>query len=214
MWPDGGPVRVKICGLTVPREAAACARLGAWGIGVVLASGSPRQVDADTAARVLAAVPDGVARVGVFVGAAPEEMAAVARLAGMTHLQVHGDAEPEAARAASGLPVIHGLKVDGPAAIARARASAADLVLLDAAVPGRDGGTGVAFDWALLEEQPLGRPFGLAGGLTPDRVAEAVRRTRPALVDVSSGVETAPGRKSAELVAAFVRAASAAVVAA
>ncbi len=71
MLPEGGPVAVKVCGLTTPEDAAACARHGLWGIGVVFAEGSPRRVDAATAARVLAAVPDGVARVGVFVGAAP-----------------------------------------------------------------------------------------------------------------------------------------------
>ena len=212
MWPEAGRVAVKVCGLTVPSEAAACARLGVWGIGVVFAEGSPRRVGVEQAAAVCAAVPDGVARVGVFVDASPAEMADAARRAGLTHLQVHGDADPAAARTAAGLPVIQGVRVDGPAAIARARASAAGLVLLDAAVAGRHGGTGTAFDWALLEGDPLGRPFALAGGLTPDNVGEAVRRTSPALVDVSSGVEASPGRKDLERVAAFVAAVAAAGV--
>jgi phosphoribosylanthranilate isomerase len=203
------PVAVKICGLTVPEEARACAELGAWGIGVVLAAGSPRRVDAAAAAAILAAVPAGVARVGVFVATPPEEMAAVAREAGMTHLQVH-DGDAAAARRASGLPVIEGVRVDGPAALARARQSAADMVLLDAAVPGLHGGTGRAFDWALLEDAPLGRPFALAGGLTPGTVGGAVARVRPAMVDVSSGVEAAPGRKDPALVRAFVEAVAAA----
>ena len=205
MRPDGG-VMVKVCGLTVPSEAAECARLGVWGIGVVFAAGSPRRVDAERAAAVFALVPDGIAKVGVFVGTAPGTMADVAREAGLTHLQVHGDIDPGEARAASGLPVIQGIRMDGPGGVARARASAADLVLLDAAVPGRDGGTGTSFDWGLLEREPLGRPFALAGGLTPENVAEAVRRTSPALVDVSSGVESAPGRKDPARVAAFVAA--------
>lgn len=200
---------MKICGLTVPEEARACAELGVWGIGVVFAAESPRRVDAGRAAEVLAAVPDGVARVGVFVAAPPAEMAAVARRARLTHLQVHGG-DPAAARAAAGLPVIEGVRVDGPAALARARASAADLVLLDAAIPGRYGGTGRAFDWDLLEGEPLGRPFVLAGGLRPETVGEAVARLRPAIVDVSSGVESAPGRKDADRVRAFVEAVGAA----
>ena len=79
-------------------------------------------------------------------------------------------------------------------------------MLLDAAVAGRDGGTGTTFDWALLDAEPLGRPFALAGGLTPQNVAGAIRRTGPALVDVSSGVESAPGRKDAAKVAAFIAA--------
>ena len=197
---------VKVCGLTVPSEAAECARLGVWGIGVVFAAGSPRRVDVEGAAAVFAAVPDGVAKVGVFVSTPPDVMAEAARRAGLTHLQIHGDGDPAAARAATGLTVIQGIRMDGPGGVARARGSAADLVLLDAAVAGRDGGTGTTFDWGLLDAEPLGRPFALAGGLTPANVAEAVRRTGPALVDVSSGVESAPGRKDAAKVAAFVAA--------
>jgi phosphoribosylanthranilate isomerase len=202
-------VAVKICGLTVPEEARACAELGVWGIGVVLAAGSPRRVDAARAAEVMAAVPEGVARVGVFVAAPPAEMAAVAERAGLTHLQLH-DGDPAEARRACGLPVIEAVQVAGAASLRRARASAADMVLLDAAVPGRHGGTGRAFDWSLLEERPLGRPFALAGGLRADNVGEAVGRLHPALVDVSSGVERSPGRKDPALVRAFVEAVAAA----
>ncbi len=209
MTTEAAAVRVKVCGLTVPEEARACAELGAWGIGVVFAAESPRRIDAARAAEVMAAVPAGVARVGVFVGASPAEMASVARVAGLTHLQVH-DGDPDEARRASGLPVIEGVRVSGPAALARARASAADLVLLDAAVPGRHGGTGRSFDWSLLEGSPLGRPFVLAGGLRPENVAEAVARVAPDVVDVSSGVESAPGRKDPERVRAFVAAVAAA----
>jgi phosphoribosylanthranilate isomerase len=202
-------VAVKICGLTVPEEARACAEIGVWGIGVVFAADSPRRVDAARAAEVLAAVPAGVARVGVFVATPPAEMAAVAERAGLTHLQVH-DGDPLAARRASGLPVIEAIRVEGPASLRRARASAADMVMLDAAVPGRHGGTGRSFDWALLREEPLQRPFVLAGGLRPETVGEAVGRLRPAAVDVSSGVESSPGRKDPELVRAFVEAVAAA----
>lgn len=204
MWPEGPVPAVKVCGLTTPADARAVAALGVWGIGVVFAAGSPRRVDAATAAAVLAAVPAGVQRVGVFVGASADEMAATARTAGLTHLQVHGDADPGAARRASGLPVIQGIAIDGPEAIARARASTADMVLLDAAVAGLHGGTGTTFDWSLLEGDALGRPFALAGGLRPGNVAEALRRLSPAIVDVSSGVESSPGRKDPERVRAFV----------
>jgi phosphoribosylanthranilate isomerase len=204
MWPEPGRVAVKVCGLTRPDEAAACAALGVWAIGLVFAERSPRRVDLATAAAVAAAVPASVARVGVFVDAAPEEMATTARRVGLTHLQVHGG-DVAAARAASGLPVVEGVRVDGPEALARARASAADLVLLDAAVPGLHGGTGVAFDWDLLGEG-LGRPFALAGGLRAGNVAMALARSAPAIVDVSTGVESAPGRKDPERVRAFVAA--------
>lgn len=203
MWPETGAVAVKVCGLTRPEDAALCARLGAWGVGLVFAEGSPRRVDEPAAAEVAAAVPESVAVVGVFVDARPADMARVARRVGLTHLQVHGDTDPAAARAASGLPVLQGIRVDGPAALERARASAADLVLLDAAVPGMHGGTGTTFDWSLVEGG-LGRPFALAGGLRPETVAAAIVRLRPSMVDVSSGVESAPGVKDHALVAAFL----------
>lgn len=206
MLPEGGAVAVKVCGLTTPEDAAACARHGLWGVGVVFAAESPRRVDAATAARVLAAVPAGVARVGVFVGASPAEMARVARRAGLTHLQVDADCDPATARRVAGLPVIQGIGVRDAASLEVARASAADLVLLDAAVAGRHGGTGTTFDWSLLGDGGLGRPFALAGGLRPENVAEAAGRLRPVLVDVSSGVESAPGRKDPERVRAFVAA--------
>lgn len=203
------PVRVKVCGLTVPEEALACAELGVWGIGVVFAATSPRRVDAARAAEVLAGLPAGVARVGVFVAAPARDMAAVAERAGLTHLQLHGG-DPGAARRASGLPVIEAVRVADAGSLERARASEADMVLLDAAVPGRHGGTGRAFDWGLLEQRPLGRPFVLAGGLRAETVGEAVARLRPAIVDVSTGVESSPGRKDAERVRAFVEAVAAA----
>ncbi|MGE4031930.1 MAG: N-(5'-phosphoribosyl)anthranilate isomerase, partial [Thermoleophilia bacterium] len=196
----------KVCGITRPGDAEACARLGAWGIGVVLAEASPRRVDAAGAAAVCEAVPAGVARVGVFVDASPAEVASVVAAAGLTHAQLHGAMDAVAVRATAGVPVIQGVRVDGPAAIDRARASAADMVLLDAAVAGMHGGTGTTFDWSLLEGGALGRPFALAGGLRPDTVAGAVTRTSPLIVDVSSGVESAPGVKDHDLVAAFLAA--------
>jgi phosphoribosylanthranilate isomerase len=142
----------------------------------------------------------------VFVDPDPDEVAEVVEACGLTDVQVHGAAVDVAAiRAACARPVFQGFAVDGPAALDAARRSEADLVLLDASVPGRHGGTGTTFDWSVLDGVDLGRPFALAGGLTPDNVAEAVRRARPAIVDVSSGVERAPGRKDPELVRAFVR---------
>jgi len=209
---SGSPA-VKVCGLTEVEEARACAAAGAWGIGLVFAEASPRRVSADRARAIAEALGPGVARVGVFVDPDPSATAEVARRTGLTHIQVHGAADPDAVRRASGLPVIEGVRVDGPDAIARARASAADLVLLDAAVAGAHGGTGTNFDWDLIERETLGRPFGVAGGLRPDNVAEAVRRLRPALVDVSSGVESGPGRKDIARVAAFLDAVDASVTA-
>lgn len=199
-------VRVKVCGLTVPREAAACAELGAWAVGVVFAPESTRRVDVATAAEVLAALPGHVRRVGVFVDATVGELVEAARGCGLTHVQLHGATDVAAARAATGLPVILGIPFDGPAASAMADASAADLVLFDASVPGRHGGTGTTLDWDALAAGRPRRAFGLAGGLSPSNVGDAVRRVQPSFVDVSSGVESAPGRKDPVLVRRFMEA--------
>ncbi|HJZ61109.1 MAG TPA: phosphoribosylanthranilate isomerase [Miltoncostaeaceae bacterium] len=204
MTPD--PPRVKVCGLTVPEEAAACAAAGAWAVGVVFFEGSPRRVAPEAAGAILEALPPEVERVGVFVDPDPDEVARIAAGCGLTWVQAHGRVDVAALRAATGLPLIAGFAVDGPEAIDRAAASPADLVMFDAAVPGRHGGTGRSFRWELLERHPLARPFVLAGGLTPANVAEGVRRLGPAVVDVSSGVERSPGRKDPELVRAFIAA--------
>lgn len=212
---DRGAPAVKVCGLTDPGEAAACAALGIWAVGLVFAQGSPRRVSLARAADIAAALPERTARVGVFVDADPARVVAAVDAAGLTHVQLHGAVEVERIRAATGgLPVIEGVRVDGPASLARADASDAEMVLLDAAVPGAHGGTGTRFDWDLLEREGRpARPFGVAGGLRPGNVAEAVTRLRPHLVDVSSGVESSPGRKDPDRVAAFVAAVAAAAAA-
>jgi len=204
--------RVKVCGLTDPAEARACAEAGAWAVGVVFAP-SPRRVGVDQAARVLDALPPETARVGVFVDPAPEDLERAVRACALTHVQLHGTADTAAARA-TGRAVWVGVGFDGPDALARAAAAGADLTLFDAAVPGRHGGTGRRLDWAALARALGGGgvagPVGLAGGLDPGNVAEAVRVVRPDLVDVSSGVEWRPGRKDPERVRAFCEGARAA----
>lgn len=199
-------VDVKICGLTTPAQADACVRAGAWGVGVVLAPESPRFVDATQAADVMAAVPGRVARVGVFVDASPPELARAAERIGLTHLQLHGVADVAGARRATGLPIILGVPFTGIPAIAAAEAAAADLVLFDAAVPGRHGGTGVRLDWEDLAAHRPAFAFGVAGGLRPDNVTRAIQLLRPAFVDVSSGVESSPGIKDQDKVVAFMTA--------
>jgi phosphoribosylanthranilate isomerase len=197
-------VRVKVCGITLPAQASALGDLGVWALGVVFAARSPRFVTQDRAAEVCAAAPGEMARVGVFVEGSVDEIAATAARCGLTHVQLHRPLDVGALRSATGCAVIEAFAVDGPAALDRARASKADLVLLDAHVPGLDGGTGSTFEWDLLVRSPLERPFVLAGGLTPDNISEAVSRVTPAVVDVSSGVESSPGVKDLDRVVAFV----------
>jgi len=196
--------RIKICGLTRAEDAATAVAAGADALGVVLAP-SKRQVTLDQAAAVFADVPPLVARVGVFVDAQADAVwEAVARL-GLTAVQFHGDEAPETCAAAP-VPVIKALRV-GPgfdaADVGRYRGAVAAL-LLDTYVPGEQGGTGMTFDWDRVAGLlPRDIPVVLAGGLGPDNVAEAVRTLRPYAVDVSSGVEQAPGVKDHARVAAF-----------
>jgi phosphoribosylanthranilate isomerase len=204
--PGADVVKVKICGLTDPRQADACVQAGVWAIGVVLAPESPRYVDIARAAEVLAGVPDHVARVGVFVDADPSELVRAADRIGLTHVQLHGTGAVADARRATGLEVIVSIPFTGRAAVDGAAAGAADLVLFDAAVPGLHGGTGVRLDWTALAAQRPEYPFGLAGGLRPDNVAQAIRMLDPAVVDVSSGVESSPGFKDHTKVEAFMMA--------
>jgi phosphoribosylanthranilate isomerase len=146
--------------------------------------------------------------VGVFVNEAPEVIRLKVRECGLTAVQLHGDEPPEAC-AGYGVPVIKALRVAGPEDVEKARryVGAGDVtaLLLDGAAPGYGGG-GVGFDWSLVARlTDAGVPVLVAGGLTPDNVAEAVRATRPYAVDVASGVESSPGIKDADAVRAFVR---------
>jgi phosphoribosylanthranilate isomerase len=201
---EGDVPRIKVCGVTLPEQAARIAALGVWAVGVVFARESPRYVDADAGALVLAAVPSNTARVGVFVEGTVDEIAATALVCGLTHVQVHRPVNVDALRAASGCAVIEAFSVATVSDVVSARASKADMVLLDTFVRGMHGGTGTRFEWDLLGEAPLGRPFVLAGGLTPENVGEAVQRVSPQVLDVSSGVESSPGVKDLDRVARFV----------
>lgn len=198
--------RIKICGLREPRHGALASDLGVWAIGLVFAAGSPRQVDTATARRVVNATAAHIAKVGVFVNTHPQDMASVADQVGLTHIQVHGECDIAATRAHVGLPVLEGFGVATLLDLEHVASSDADLVLLDAQVPGEHGGTGVRADWQLIGDNRPQRPFLLAGGLDADNVATAVTSLHPWGVDVSSGVESSRGVKDSDLMAAFVAA--------
>ncbi|MBO8140972.1 MAG: phosphoribosylanthranilate isomerase [Firmicutes bacterium] len=205
-------IRVKICGLTTPQDAQAAAEAGADAIGIVFAP-SPRRVEPDEAARITAALPPFLIRVGVFVDEAYDTMARVAERAGLDAIQLHGKEGNRVARRlrALGYRVIKAVRVRNFASIDGLAEIEADAVLLDAYDPNRAGGTGTAFDWSLAQtasdilgrrEPPL--PLILAGGLNAGNVDLAIRTVRPYGVDVSSGVESAPGKKSPERMRQFV----------
>jgi len=202
-------VIVKICGVTRVDDAHAAAAAGADWIGLNFWSGSRRRVDRRQARAIAAALPASVKKVGLFVNAAAGEIDATVDEVGLDLVQLHGDetvefCRPYAARA------VRALRVGAAGDLAALADHPAATFLLDAPSAGY-GGSGRTFDWSLAAAaHAYGRPFLLAGGLTPDNVAEAVRLVRPFGVDVAGGVERAPGHKDPELLRRFVAAARAA----
>ena len=199
-------VEVKICGLTTRDDAVRCASLGADAIGLNFWPQSPRHTDIDTAQRIVEALGDRVETVGVFVDFDLSQIREILQKTGISWAQMHGDEPPELVAAL--LPQAYkAIGVKDGSAIELARRYPGEHLLLDASVPGMPGGTGRTFDWSIASEVAKERKLTLAGGLTPENVAEAVRIVRPFRVDVASGVESAPGRKDPEKVAAFIEAA-------
>ena len=197
-------VRSKICGITRVEDALAAAEAGADAIGLVFYARSPRAVSVQQARAIVAALPPFVTSVGLFVNASRCELNEILEAVPLDLLQFHGD-ETAVDCAGYHRPYIKALRVR-PGEDIRARCAdypQAAGILLDTFVPGVPGGTGEAFDWSLVPENP-GCPIILAGGLTPDNVAAAVRQVRPWAVDVSGGVEARKGVKDAEKVRAFV----------
>jgi phosphoribosylanthranilate isomerase len=205
-------VQVKICGLTRTEEAAACAAAGAHAIGLVFYPRSRRYISAESAREIRQVLPPGTACVGVFVDAPPDTILRVARTAGLTAVQIHGNEPPEtvARLQAEGLLVVKALFAERAPGLDRADDCAATAVLVECGQGPLPGGNALVWDWGRAAEVGLRRPLILAGGLTPDNVATAIAQARPDAVDVSSGVETAPGRKDIHKVRAFIRAATAA----
>lgn len=209
------PSRVKICGLTRPADMAAVVAAGAAYAGLVFFPRSPRYVSVAAAREIALSAPPGLARVGLFVDPDPDLLEAILAEVPLDFLQLHGTEHPERVvevRSRFGLPVIKAVGVADQSDLAALETygRVADMLLVDAKPP-RDatlpGGNGLAFDWRLIAGRRWPVPWMLAGGLTPENVGLARQMTGAAQVDVSSGVESAPGVKDPARIAAFVRAA-------
>jgi phosphoribosylanthranilate isomerase len=209
---------IKFCGLTRPQDIGAAVAARARYVGFVFFERSPRNLSINAARALALEVPQGVAKVALTVNADDADLDALTEGVPIDILQLHGSESPERVtevRARYGLPVMKALGVAEPADLAEIDryAGVADQLLIDAKPPkGSDlpGGNGLSFDWRLLAGRKYWScPWMLAGGLTPDNVAEAVRLTGARQVDVSSGVEAAPGVKDADRMAAFAAALSA-----
>lgn len=194
--------KIKLCGLTRPEDIAAANALQPEYIGFVFAPKSRRYVSREMATVLKAQLSPGIQAVGVFVNEAPETVAELLNAGIIDIAQLHGQEDAAYIARLRGLiarPLWQAFRVTDAASLAKAQKSPADLVLLDSGT----GGTGITFDWTLLEK--FDRPYFLAGGLGPENAADAVRQLHPYAVDVSSGIETA-GKKDPAKMAAFVAA--------
>ncbi|WP_037310870.1 phosphoribosylanthranilate isomerase [Ruegeria halocynthiae] len=209
-------VSVKICGLTAPEHVRAAVDAGARYVGFVFFPKSPRHLDIEAAAELAQLVPAGIAKVALTVNAPDEELDRILASVPLDMLQLHGKESPERVarvRDRFGLPVMKAIGVAEPEDLAAIDlySEIADQLLIDAKPPRNSelpGGNGLSFDWRLLAGRKYWRrPWMLAGGLTPENVAEAMRMTGARQVDVSSGVESAPGIKDAGLIRSFIDAA-------
>jgi len=198
-------VRVKICGITRPRDALLAASLGADAIGLVFFPGSPRAVNIDRAQQIIAVLPPFVSKVGLFVNASAAEIDTVLENVSLDILQFHGDEQPEQCSCFP-RPFIKAVRMQDNVnlhAVAD-KYSAASALLLDSYVKDIYGGTGTTFDWSSIPDD-IPKPLILAGGLDAGNVANAVKQIRPYGVDVSGGVELEKGIKDAGKIEQFIR---------
>jgi len=208
-------VQIKICGLSTPETIAAAAQAGATHIGLVHFPKSPRHVDLEAAAKLRRMVPEGVKTVVLVVNPEGMELANIQRAIMPDIIQFHGDEPPEAlamVKRRAGVEVWKALPVNDASSLDESadHDGIADRLLFDAPAPegsALPGGNGEPFGWDLLKDYPHRSAWGLAGGLTPTNVAEAIALTHAPLVDVSSGVESSPGIKDVDKIAAFCKAA-------
>jgi phosphoribosylanthranilate isomerase len=200
-------VNVKICGLTTVNDAQAAVHAGADAVGLMFYAGSPRHVSMEVAQEIARSLPSSVIRVGVFVDPDPSDVFAAVQLCGLNLVQFHG-AETSQFCQQFGVMTMKAFRMRNAESIVDLASFSADAFLLDSYVPDKPGGTGETFNWDLaVEAKKFGRPIFLAGGLTPENVADAIRAVQPFAVDVSSGVEISPGRKDPEKIRAFIAAA-------
>lgn len=198
---------VKICGITNTADALAAASAGADAIGLMFYEKSPRNLTLPAAAEIARALPPYIIKVGVFVNPAEEFVLRAVGECGLNIVQFHGDETPEFCSLFPFM-VLKAFRIRDAESLKPLPGYPTDAWLLDAYSPDKPGGTGERFNWDLaVEAQKFGKPIFLAGGLTPENVAEAIRQVRPYAVDVSSGVESSPGRKDHAKVTAFIKAA-------
>jgi phosphoribosylanthranilate isomerase len=197
-------IKVKICGITDAADGRAAVEAGADALGFVFAP-SPRRVTPRTAREIIALMPPFVAAVGVFVNEVRERVTEIAASCGLDYIQLHGN-EPPSLCNEWGRRAIKAVRVRDEASLAGLSNYHVAAYLLDSYVRGKSGGTGETFSWDIaVKAKSLGKPIILSGGLTKDNVVDAIKAVGPYAIDVSSGVESAPGKKDHSLVTEFIR---------
>ena len=200
-------VKVKICGLTNRADAEAAVAAGADLLGFIFAAASPRRMTVAAVAEITRHLPAHVVRVGVFVNPSEDLVQQVISECGLGLLQFHGEETPEFCTG-FGIMSMKAFRVRDERSLQALRNYPTDAWLLDTYAEKQLGGTGQTFNWELaIAAKELSKPIFLAGGLTPENVADAVRRVQPFAVDVSSGVEISPGQKDHAKISAFIQAA-------
>lgn len=199
-------IRIKICGITNIKDALAAVEAGADALGFVFFERSPRNISPDQASAIISQLPPFVQIVGLFVNEQLTVVNSIADQCGLDVVQLHGEETPEFC-AGVNRRVIKAFRVKDQSSLDQIRDYHVAACLLDAWSPAAHGGTGETFNWEIAASAAASRCIILAGGLTPDNVAGAIDRVQPYAVDVSSGVESAPGRKDSARVLRFIRAA-------
>jgi phosphoribosylanthranilate isomerase len=197
-------VRIKICGITNLADALLAADLGADALGFIFYSKSPRHLAPETAREIIAQLPPFVTSVGVFVDEETQVVRELAAQAGLDWIQVHGQESPDYCRSL-GRRVIKGFRIKDESSLKDLEPfqGAVQAFLLDTYKKGQVGGTGETFDWRVAREAKKYGQIMLAGGLTPDNVAQAIEVAQPEAIDTASGTEAAPGKKDPEKLRAF-----------
>jgi len=199
-------VRVKVCGITNLKDAEAACRLGADALGFVFAK-SPRRIDVSRARAISLRMPPYISLVGVFVDEDIKKLLKIAEKCRLDCIQLHGSESINYCKQLKKYyKIVKTVRVEGKKSFNGLSGYDVDAFLLDTYRPGKAGGTGERFDWNLaLPASRLGKPVILSGGLKPGNVSEAVRKVRPYAVDVSSGIESSPGRKNIKLMKEFIQ---------
>jgi len=201
-------IRIKICGITNVEDAHAAAALGADALGFNFVPGTPRYIEQQVAERIISHLPPFITTVGVFADAPPEAISQIIRACGLDAAQLHGSETPEYCTdvgARHDVPLIKAFRIKDRQSLSPIPKYKVSAYLLDTYVKGKKGGTGETFNWDLAREAKAYGRIIIAGGLTPENVAQAVQHVRPYAVDVGSGVESSPGKKDHAKIKAFIQ---------